>query len=73
MRTFATSRYKAEDALLSVRTAPLQHHELLSSVYDLIHDYSRRHALASRGAAHLGQRGERRPLTLYAMRRARSA
>ena len=45
MRTFATSRYKAEYEELQARSTPLQPHELLASVYDLIVDHARRHAL----------------------------
>ena len=45
VRTFATSRYKVEYEQLQARTAPLQPHELLTSVYDLINDYAQRHGL----------------------------
>ena len=45
VRTFATSRYKVEYEQLQARTAPLQPHELLTGVYDLINDYAQRHGL----------------------------
>ena len=54
-RTFATSQYKAAYDQLQARAAPVEPHELLTSVYEVVAEHARRHSLSAADAHHFFQ------------------